>query len=123
MANLGTYGANALLDGTAIPATLWVQLHIGDPTADGDANIAANDGRRSFTRDAAVAGVTQNAALLEWLSSVADEDLTHVSIHDASTAGNCWFVDAINGAPIAAITGQAIEIPLGLLTFTMPIWS
>lgn len=121
--NLSTYGANAILDGTAMPATLYVQLHIGDPTAAGTANVSATTGRRSFTRTAAAAGVADNAALLEWLTPSADEDLTHVTVWDASSGGNCWWVGDIAAAPVEALTVQAIEIPVNTLIFTFDIWS
>lgn len=123
MANLSTYGANAFLDGTALPATLWVQLHLGNPTAAGTANPASSTSRRSFTTAAAVAGVVSNDALMEWLAWPATEDFTHITIWDASTAGNCWFIDAINGGIAAGISGQAVEIAINQLTITAPIWS
>jgi len=123
MPNLSTFGANALANGTGIPATLWVQLHIGNPGAAGTANVATTSSRRSFTRTTATVGVNSNVALLEWLSASASEDLTHLSIHSATSAGDCWFVDNLTGSPISAISGQAIEIALGVLTFTFPIWS
>ena len=53
MANWSTYGANAILDGTAMPATLYAKLHIGNPGAAGTSNPAAETSRKSFTRVAA----------------------------------------------------------------------
>jgi hypothetical protein len=35
-----TYGANAVLDGTAIPATLYFKLHVGNPSAAGTSPLA-----------------------------------------------------------------------------------
>lgn len=121
--NLSTYGANAILNGTAMPATLYVQLHTADPTAAGTAGVSATTTRKSFTRLASVAGVTSNDALLEWLTPAADEFLTHVTVWSALTGGNCWWVGAITAAPIEALTTQAIEIPINTLTFTLAIWS
>ena len=122
MANLSTSGANELLDGTALPATLYVQLHTGDPGAAGTANVATETTRKSFTRTAAAAGVASNVLLLEWLSYPAVETLTHVSMWDAASGGNCWFVDAITTPPETVI-GQAAEIAVGELSFTFPIWA
>lgn len=122
MANLATYGANALLDGTAIPATLYVQLHLGNPSAAGTANVATETDRQSFTRTTAAAGAASNAALIEWLDYPADELITHISIWDAAAAGNCWFVDAVTTPP-TTVTGQAVEIATNELDFTFPIWS
>jgi hypothetical protein len=121
--NLTPWAANAILNGTAMPATLWVQLHTGNPGTNGTANVAADDRRRSFTRTTATGGTCSNAALIEWLSAPATEDLTHISIHDASTAGNAWWVGEINDAPVSAVAGQATEIALGDLTLTLAVWS
>jgi len=121
MANLTTYGANALADGTAIPATLYVQLHTADPTAAATSAVATETARQSFVRSAAAVGVAANVDLLEWLSYPAVETLTHVSIWDATTAGNPWFVDTIPSAPTTVI-GQAVEIAAAELTLTFPIW-
>jgi len=121
--NLSTYAANALLDGTAMPATLYVQLHIGDPGEDGTANIAGDTRRRSFTRTAAALGACSNAALLEWLLAPTDEDLTHVTVWDASSDGNPWWIGAITGAPVSAITGQTTEIPVNELDLSFQRWT
>lgn len=121
--NLTKYAANTLLDGGVMPTTLWVQLHIGNPGANGTANVADDDRRVSFTRADAVDGATSNEALLEWLLAPADEDLTHISIHDDSTAGNVWWVGEILDGPASAITGQTTEIPLGLLVLDFETWS
>ena len=123
MANLTTYGANALLNGVAIPATLYVKLHLGNPGPDALLLPATETTRKSFTRTTATVGVATNAALLEWLSYSTTEDLTHITIWDAVTVGNPWFVDAIDGGIAAAVAGQAVEISVNVLSLTMPIWS
>lgn len=120
--NLSTYGANAILDGTSMPATLYVQLHVGDPTPAGTANVSATTGRRAFTRTAAAGGTCTNVALMEWLTPSADEDLTHVTCWDNSSGGNCWWVGDIAAAPVEALTIQAIEIPLATLDLSFVIW-
>lgn len=123
--NLSEYGANALLDGTAMPATLWVQQHTGDPGAAGTANVATDNRRVSFTRNAASGGATENALLLEWLANPAGENITHITVwdDDGTPAGNVWWIGAIVGGPVLTITGQATEIPVNLLTFTFPVWT
>jgi hypothetical protein len=123
MANLSEYGANQILDAVAMPATLYVQLHIGDPGPNGTDDVAVDDRRRSFTRTAAAAGAAENAALLEWLAAPADEDLTHITAWDASTGGNVWWIGAITGAPVAAVTGQSTEIPVGELDLSLAVWT
>ena len=122
MANLTTYGANAIADGNAIPATLYVKLHVGDPGPDALDNEATSTTRPPFTRTAAVAGVANNADLIEWLLYPAVEILTHVTIWDDATAGNPWLVDAIASTPETVID-QAVEIAAASLVVTFPIWS
>lgn len=121
--NLSTYAANAILDGTAMPATLYVQLHTGNPGTAGTANVAADNRRRSFTRTAAALGTCSNAALLEWLLATATEDLTHISVWDANAAGNPWWIGPITGAPVGAVTGQTTEIPVNQLDLTFQRWT
>jgi hypothetical protein len=120
--NLSEYAANAILDGDPMPATLWVQFHLGDPGADGTANVAVDDRRRSFTRTAASGGACSNAALMEWLLNPADEDLTHLTAWDAETDGNVWLIGAVDAAPVSTITGQATEITAGSLDIVLAVW-
>ncbi len=87
---LSTYGANAVLDGTAMPATLYAKLHIGNPGAAGTANPAGETTRKAFTRAAASGGATSNVAALTWTAVSTSEDYSHITIWDASSAGNCW---------------------------------
>jgi len=121
--NLTVFGANALWDGTSIPATLYVKLHLGDPTDAGTANPATETTRKSFTRVAAAAGATSNVLVTEWLSYSVAENLTHVSIWDASSGGNCWFVDEIEDAPLLTVIGQAVEIAAGQLDMAFTTWT
>lgn len=121
--NLSIYGANAILDGTAIPATLWVQLHSGNPGSSGASNVAVDNRRRSFTRTAASGGAAANAAILEWLSAPADENITHATLWSASSGGNCWFIGLVNDSPVEVVTGRTTETPLGLLSLNIPTWS
>ena len=57
-AEFSTFGANSVLDGTGIPATLYLKAHLGNPGAAGTANAAAETTRKAFTRSAASAGAT-----------------------------------------------------------------
>lgn len=121
--NLSTDGANAILDGTPMPATLWCQLHIGNPTAAGTANVAAESDRVSFTRTAGVAGASSNVARLEWLNAAGTETITHFSLWSASSAGTCWWVGAVVGGSLGVIAGETIEVDIGLLDLAFTIWS
>jgi hypothetical protein len=123
MANLSEYAANQILDGVAMPATLYMQLHIGDPGPNGTDNVAIDDRRVSFTRTAAAGGAAENAALLEWLLAPATEDLTHVTAWDAASGGNPWWIGGIVGAPVEAVSGQSTEIALGALDLSLAVWT
>lgn len=119
--NLTPYGANAILDGTAMPATLYVQLHVGNPGTSGSANIAAEADRVSFTRAAAAGGATSNAGSLLWEAIPANETITHISIHDAAAAGNCWWVG--DNADLVVEAGNNIVISAGALDLAFTVWS
>lgn len=121
MTNLSTYGANAILDGTAMPATLYAQLHVGNPSAAGTANVATETDRVSFTRGAASAGATSNAAALTWAGVAGTEDYSHITIWSASSGGNCWFVGALTANAVTA--GDTFEIGAGDLDLSFTIWS
>ena len=49
-----TYGANAILDGTPVPATLYAKLHVGDPGV----NATANPATESSLKTPKLAGPT-----------------------------------------------------------------
>jgi hypothetical protein len=124
MANLSTYGANAILDGTAMPATLYAQQHTGNPTAAGTANVASETSRKSFTRTAASGGACSNAAVIEWLNdNGSGETITHITLWDASSAGNCWWVIAGTDPDPTVQDGETVQITPGDLDLSFPIWS
>jgi len=121
MSDIATPGANALLDGTALGATLYVQLHTGDPGTNGTANVATESARKAFTRTAAAGGVATNVASIEWPSAAATETATHVSIWSAASGGTCWFVDDITDEAID--TGDLIVIAAGDLSLAFTVWT
>lgn len=121
MAMLSTYGANAFLDGTALPATLYAKLHIGNPGAAGTSNAAGETTRKSFTRGAASSGATSNAGALTWTNVSTTEDYSHITVWDASSSGNCWFVGALTANAVTA--GDTFEIAAGDLDLVETIWS
>lgn len=121
--NLTTYGANAILDGTAMPATLYVKLHLGNPGVNAIANAATETTRQSFTRDAASGGATQNAAQIQWLNYPASETITHISLWDAASSGNPWWVAARAGGGIAVTAAQTVSIDDTDLDLAFTLWS
>lgn len=70
------------------PASVWLKLHTGDPGAAGTANASAETTRKQLTF-AAPSGGSSAASAVSWAAWTAgSETITHVSIWDASTAGN-----------------------------------
>lgn len=121
MSDLALPGANAFLDGTALPATLYMQLHLGNPGTAGTANLSAVGVRKVFSRTTATLGVVTNSTQIQWLDVPASETITHVSIWGSLTGGICWFVDDIANQGI--FTGDSVTIVIGVLSITIPYWT
>ena len=99
--------ANKWLDvirtsGTSFTAvtSAWVRLHTGDPGASGTANGAAGDTtRKSVTHNAASSGsITINGTSGPWTNGGTSETITHVSVWDASSAGNFLYSAALSSS-------------------------
>ncbi len=120
---LSTYGANSSLDGShSMPATLYAQLHTGNPSAAGTSNVAGTTVRKSFTRGSASAGAATNVADIAWPTLSANETLSHVTLWDASTSGNCWWVGSLASSQ-AVTTSDTYTIPAGQLALGFTVWS
>lgn len=119
---LTTYGANAILAGTAMPTTLYVQLHNDDPGVDGDANVATEDTREAITIDTPAAGAAANDAAAEWSSAAATEDITHVTLWDAATDGNPWWVIPRTGGTLNVTLGDVILADTGDIVLSFTLW-
>lgn len=90
-ANLANKWLN-MLRGVAFPsppgATLYIALHKGDPGAAGTANASVNTTRVALVLGAPANGtVALTGSQPTWTMS-ATETLSHISVWDASTAGN-----------------------------------
>lgn len=124
MTAMSNYLENKLLDhavGTAsftAPSTVYVQLHTGDPGEDGTANVAGETTRRpTGAFSAAAAGTTDNDAAITWTAVSTTETYTHISMWDASSAGNCLFVGALTSS-VAVIALDNFQINAGDLDIT-----
>lgn len=121
--DFATPGASALLSGIALPATLYMQLHTGDPGTNGTANVAAVGVRKSlgYTAPSGTGpiGVT-NSAQVQWTNVPASETITHVSLWSAITAGTCWFIDDCPDTSI--FTGDSVTLLTGSLSISFPVW-
>lgn len=98
---------------------VWVKLHLGDPGAAGTANPAAETTRKQATFGAAASGrAISNTVAVEWTNVSTTETYTHVSLWDASTAGNFLGRDDLSSS--AAVTaGDTFRIPVGDLDLTV----
>ena len=120
---LTTYGANAILDGTAMPTTLWIKGHLGDPGVNGTANPAAETDRFAFTRAAASLGSASNAARVAMADEASTtEDWTHLSLWSASSGGNPWWIVPLT-ADLAVVAGTQIVLAISTLVLSFERWS
>lgn len=112
---------DALLKNTAYtgPATLYAQLHTGDPGAAGTSNVAGNTTRKSVSWGTASGGVNSNSADLVWTNVSTTETYTDVSLWDASTSGNFLGSGTITANSVTA--GDTFTISAGNLTVTLPV--
>lgn len=92
-------------------ASLYVQLHTGDPGPAGTALVASNNTRKLITMGAASGGAMSNDSQAEWTNVPAAEDYTHVSIWDALTAGTFQMSGTITANAVAI--GDTFQLPIG----------
>jgi hypothetical protein len=111
MAGLSDYAENKLLDhvlGTTTytkPAAVYIQLHTADPGEAGTTAVFA-DNRRVVAAFAAASGGSASGSgspVALWSSVTAAGTITHISIWDASTAGNCLWTGALSASKTVAI--------------------
>lgn len=110
--SISNYLENELLDavfrnGSFAVANVYVKLHIGDPGEDGTANAATETTRIQATFGSAASGGTiSNTANINWTSLAASETISHISLWDASTAGNCLWIGALSSSQDVAAGGN-----------------
>ena len=114
---LTEYGRNAVVDGTAMPTTLYLQHHTGDPGATGILNVSANGGRLAHTRTGATGGVATNVEDLQ-TNITTPETISHFSVHDAASGGNCWWTGEYVQAR-AYLIGDVARVRTGRLTYQL----
>lgn len=110
---------------SSFPATIYAQLHTGNPGEAGTANVHGTFARVAIANDAthwpaAVAGAKQNGLKISWGGTAGVlglPDATHVSLWDSLTAGNCLDYGALD-APLAVSDRAEVAILPGALTIT-----
>lgn len=119
MAAASTYLANKLLDHAlgvnsfTMPNPVYVALNTSDPTAAGD-NTEYSGGsyaRYAASFSTAIDAATSNPGIITF-NSLGVTTITHVSIWDASTAGNMLFFGELND-PITTANGDNLNFDAG----------
>ena len=82
------------------PATQAAKLHFGDPGAAGANNAAAGDtSRKTIGYGAASAGsMSLSTAAPVWTNGGTSETLSHISVWDATSAGNFQYSAALSAS-------------------------
>lgn len=92
-------------------ATVYVQLHTADPGPNGTTAVSAGSATRNqATWNAAASGSMTISSLAAWTNGGTSETITHISLWDASSAGN--FLQS------AALTGSQAWASTNTLTLT-----
>jgi hypothetical protein len=120
-AGLSASRANSILNvlrNTAYSAiaTPFVKLHTGDPGSAGTANAAGATTRNAITWNAASGG-SMTLATLSAFTGTTSETITHISIWDASTAGNFIESWALT-ASVPIINGSSLTFSTFTLSFS-----
>lgn len=104
MSAASDYLENEVLDhvlGTGaftMPTNTYIQLHTGAPGEAGTANVAGNTTRQEANWSVASGGTAALAATVSWTNVSTTETYSHFSVWDASTAGNCLIVGALDSS-------------------------
>lgn len=125
--SVSNYGENKILDAffnatSFSVATPYLALHTADPGEAGTtAEVTGTNGvsRVSVSFGAAASGtVTSDADATFAAATGSLGTITHVSLWDASTAGNCLWTGALTASQAVA-TGVAFRIPSGSLSVSV----
>ena len=103
-----------------LPSPVFVKLHTGDPGEAGTDNAFITDTRDSVTLAAASGNTRATSAAAEWLNLTATgtQTITHVSIWDNISAGNCLWSGPVSPTR-AVVTGDDLTIASGDLIFDL----
>ena len=112
--------ANGFLDNfrnNAVSArTVYCKLHTGDPGSAATANASAVTTRNAVTWNAASSGSMTLSSLASY-SMTTSETITHISLWDASSAGN-FLQSAALTASVPVINGSTLSFSSLTLSFT-----
>jgi len=117
---LSTTAANALLSSLAATYT-WIQLHLGQPGANGTANLAVETTRKQATWAAPSGGLLTNSAELLWTAVAASEDYAFFTAWTVSSGGTFGFSGTVTAD--AVTVGNNFRAPVGALDVTLVLAS
>ena len=127
MAEFSNFLENALINATlrattyTSPATVYVSLYTSDPT-DADSGTEVSGGsyaRTAVTFGAPSNGVSTNSADVTFPTATASwGTVSHIGIHDASTAGNLLFHTPLDTSKTID-SGDIFKITSGNLSVTL----
>ena len=127
MAEFSNFLEDALINATlrattyTSPATVYVSLYTSDPT-DADTGTEVSGGsyaRTAVTFGAPSNGVTTNSADVTFPTATGSwGTVSHIGIHDASTAGNLLFHTALDTSKTID-SGDIFKISSGNLSVTL----
>jgi hypothetical protein len=105
---------------TTRPTQWFVQVHTGDPGEDGTGGLTGLAGQGRAAATFAVAGsVASNTGAVDVAMTVTPgQNLTHVSIWSAATAGNPLAYGPLD-QPRSVTSGDTLQIAAGALTVTL----
>lgn len=99
-------------------STVYVKLHTGDPGEAGTNNAASHTTRVAMTCGAGASGAIANDAAVEFTSMAANETISHLSLWDHVSAGNCLWTGAMSASKTVA-TGDTLNFPIGEIDITL----
>jgi hypothetical protein len=127
MSEMSNFLENALINATlrntsyTSPTTVYVSLYTSDPT-DADSGTECSGSayaRTSVTFGSPSNGVSTNSAAVEFPQATGSwGTITHIGIHDASSAGNLLYHTPASASK-AIETGDVYRIAAGSLSVTL----
>ena len=115
--------ANKVLDGVTrtgtfpTAGTLFVKLHTGDPGSAGTTNASAVTTRSAATFGSAASGGVGTMTNTPSWSMTGTETISHISLWDASSAGNFLWSVALTASKSVS-NGDTLNLSSLTLTFT-----
>lgn len=108
---------------TTAPATIYAQLHTGNPGEAGTSNVHATFSRAAITNDAthwpaATAAAKSNGLKISFGNTngvLGLADVTHVSLWDAASGGNCLDYGALDAALAVSDRSEVAILPGALI--------